>query len=194
MGCDFDFGATANIFDQGGTRYAGVGSKNGVYYAFEAATSDPAGKVAWSTKVVFGGVAGGFIGPSAYDGKRIYGATALGDVGPMPCDPTDPTDTPVQDPSLHVFNPADGTVVWQASKANSVGATSVANGVVFVGVGNILPPALQIYDAETGTEIKQIPLEGAMNSGVAIVGDMIFFGSGNSFDGAGGAVHAFRLP
>ena len=69
---------------------------------------------------MFGGFAGGFIATTAYDGRRVYGATALGDFGKFEkgtqvlCDPSDPRDTPMQEPSVHAFDAATGAVAWQA--------------------------------------------------------------------------------
>ena len=110
------------------------------------------------------------------------------------CDPSDPTDTMTQDPSLHAFGVADGAIAWQASKAYSFGSTTVANGVVFVGTGSIVPPALLLYSADTGKQLLKRALNGAMNSSAVIAGESVYFGTGNSYDGAGGGVHALRLP
>jgi hypothetical protein len=35
---------------------------------------------------------------------------------------------------------------------------------------------------------------GMVNSAAVPVGRMVFFGSGNFFDGAGSGVHAYKLP
>jgi polyvinyl alcohol dehydrogenase (cytochrome) len=77
--CDFDFGASANILHIGGRRYVGIGGKDGTYYVLRAAPRTTAGELRWSTRVVFGGRAGGFIGSTAFDGRRIYGGTGYGD-------------------------------------------------------------------------------------------------------------------
>ncbi len=58
----------------------------------------------------------------------------------------------------------------------------------------ILPPALHVYDAATGATLASFTTQGTVNSGAAIVGNAIHFGMGNSFDGRGGAVFAYRLP
>ena len=42
--------------------------------------------------------------------------------------------------------------------------------------------------------LTTIPTVGSVDSGVAIVGDFIYFGSGDSESGAGSAVRAYRLP
>lgn len=190
-GCDTDFGATANVLDVAGQRAIGVGSKNGTHYTLDART----GALVWGTNVVFGGNAGGFIGSSATDGHRIYGGTALGDFG-VPCQPDDPRDQPIQNPSLHAFG-LDGSIAWQASNNYTFGATTVADGVVFSGFTGLSaddPPALRAYDAATGALLLELPQAGSVNSSASITRDAVFFGTGDSYDGAGGSVQAYRLP
>ncbi len=100
--CDDDFGSTANagVSPSGVTTFLGEGSKNGTYYSLDPRT----GRLRWSTNVVFGGSSGGFIGTTAYDGHRVYGATAIGDFFPSKhgikpvCDPSDPTRHGVAEP------------------------------------------------------------------------------------------------
>jgi polyvinyl alcohol dehydrogenase (cytochrome) len=193
--CDFDFGASPNILDIGGQRLVGVGGKDGTYYALKATTTSTKGELVWSKNVVFGGSSGGFIGSAAFDGKRIYSATAFGEVGSSTvCMPSNPRDTMIQDPSYHAIDASGGSVVWEDARAYSFAPSTVTNGVVFNGVGQLLMPALRAYDADTGDMLWNLQLTGAVNSAAVIVGDTIYFGSGNSFDGAGSAVHAYRLP
>ena len=77
--------------------FLGAGGKDGTYYSLDPAT----GHLRWATNVVFGGFSGGFIATTAYDGQRVYGATALGDFGRFEkdpqilCDPSNPRDTPI---------------------------------------------------------------------------------------------------
>ena len=89
---------------------------------------------------------------------------------------------------------ASGTVEWQNNQANTFAPTSVSGGAVFNGVGDIFPPELRVYDAETGATLVSFKADGAVNSGAAIVGKTIYFGAGNSYNGIGGAVFAYRLP
>jgi polyvinyl alcohol dehydrogenase (cytochrome) len=189
--CDFDFGSSANVLDLDGQRYVGIGSKDGTYYVLGSHN----GQLAWSRNVVFGGSSGGFIGTAAFDGQRIYGATALGELGGTPCDPTNPRDTTLQNPSYHAFDARKGTVLWEDSQAYSFAASTVAGGVVFNGVGLPLPSAqLRAYDATSGALLRAFPAGGAVNAGATIVGKRLFYGTGNSFNGQGGAVLAYSLP
>ena len=148
----------------------------------------------WKANVVFGGFSGGFIGSTAFDGRRLYGGTAFGELGNPNgvCDPNDPRDTLLQQPTMHAFDPAARTVAWEENGGPAVGASSVANGVVFV--GTLAPPSLRAFDVQSGTLFRQIPMAGAVNSSAALVGDSLFVGSGDSESGAGGGVHALRLP
>ena len=188
--CDFDFGASANLMDIDGAQLVGVGGKDGTYYTLDRKT----GALVWKTNVVFGGSSGGFIGSAAFDGTHIFGGTALGDAGGPLCMPDNPNDMLNEQPSFHAFDAATGAVRWQNNMANTFAPTSVSGRAVFNGVGDVLPPELRVYDGGTGATLASFTADGAVNSGAAIVGNTIYFGAGNSFNGHGGAVFAYRLP
>ncbi len=187
--CDWDFGATANagITPQGTATFLGVGGKDGTYYSLNPAT----GRLRWATNVVFGGFSGGFIATTAFDGRRVYGSTALGDYGRFEkdtsilCDPSNPRDTATQEPSVHAFDADSGAVAWQASSGASFGATTVAGGMTFNGPA-VAGPILVVRDAATGTVVTQVKLPGADWSGVATVGDALVTGIGSSARGPAG--------
>ncbi len=182
--CDFDFGATPNagVAADGATTFLGVGSKDGTYYSIDPST----GRLRWSTNVVFGGFAGGFIATAAYDGKLVYGSTAIGDfgnfegAGEVYCDRSDPRDLPMQEPSVHAFDAATGAVIWQSLKAASFAPTTVAGGMTFNGPA-LGGAVLYVRDAAPGFLIDQVGLPGANWSGVATVGDAVVMGIGNSY-------------
>ncbi len=195
--CDFDFSASPNLIDLGVNRYVGIGSKDGTYYVLHRRSLHPEGELAWATNVVFGGNAGGFFGGAAFDGERLFSATGLGDFNFMGtvCDPSNPRDLPLQEPSMHAFDAATGRILWQQTQSQSFAPTTLADGVVFSGF--TFPeqaPALLARDADSGGLLASFPLPGAANSGATPVGKRLFVGSGNSFDGQGGAVNAFSLP
>jgi polyvinyl alcohol dehydrogenase (cytochrome) len=201
--CDFDFGASPNLIDLGLGHYVGIGGKDGTYYLLDRLTFNPHGRLVWSDRVVFGGNEGGFIGSTAVDGSRVFGATAIGDghiVNPNPadlCDPSNPKDTFLQDPSMHAFDllGRHGRVAWQANQNYSTAPTTVANGVVFsglLGINTIF--GLNAYDERSGVLLKTFPMPGSVNSGATPVGKMLFVGSGTTPDGSGSGVHAFTLP
>ena len=165
----------------GSTTFLGEGSKNGTYYSLDPRT----GRLRWSTNVVFGGSSGGFIGTTAYDGRRVLGATALGDFlptsrGTLPvCDPSDPRDVAQQNPTDHAFDAATGAVLWQANDAASFSATTVAGGMMFNGLA-LAAKAIEVRDASSGRLLTQVGLAQFNWSGIATVGDALVFGVGTT--------------
>ncbi|MHB8671599.1 MAG: outer membrane protein assembly factor BamB family protein, partial [Acidimicrobiales bacterium] len=195
--CDWDFGATANLGTlPNGTDMVGVGGKDGTYYALDPAT----GALRWHTNVVYGGLAGGFIGTTALDARhgRVYGATALGDfgrfegVGSAVCQPTNPRDQLVQEPSQFSFDAADGSVKWAQPLSQTFGPTTVAGGMTFVGNG--AGRHVQVRDARTGVLIKALPLQANSDSGVVVGRDALYMGTGSSEQGSADGVVAWGLP
>jgi polyvinyl alcohol dehydrogenase (cytochrome) len=193
--CDYDFGATVNagIDHDGNARFVGVGGKEGTYYSLDPKT----GKEWWSTNVVFGGFSGGFVATAAYDGRRVYGSTALGDFGRFAresgesilCNPGDPRDQQMQEPSAHAFDARTGKVVWQGDQAAAFAPTTVAGGLTFHGVA--LRPVLQLRRVDTGDVVSELPLRAACWSGVATVRNAIVFGTGASQQGSPDGVLAY---
>jgi polyvinyl alcohol dehydrogenase (cytochrome) len=191
--CDYDFGATPNagLGPGGRARFLGVGGKDGTYYSLDPAT----GALRWATRVVFGGFSGGFIGTTAYDGRAVYGATALGDYGrfehgqTLTCEPGNPADAPMQEPSVHAFDARSGQVLWQADQGASFGPTTVAGGLTVSGVA--LRDEVDVRDAATGSLVARLPTRAPCWSGVATVGDALVLGTGASQQGHPDGVYAF---
>jgi outer membrane protein assembly factor BamB len=189
--CDDDFGATPNagLSAKGVSTFLGAGSKNGTYYSLNPDT----GALRWSTNVVFGGSSGGFIGSTAYDGSRVYGATALGDFNPSRdggnrfCDPSDPRDTASQNPTDHAFDATTGAIDWQANGDASFSPVTVAGGMVFNGPA-LSAKALDVRDAASGRLLEEVPLTQANWSGVATVGNALVLGLGSTYDAAGSGI------
>ena len=189
--CDDDFGATPNagVAAKGTTTFLGAGSKNGTYYSLDPAT----GALRWSTNVVFGGSSGGFIGTAAYDGTRVYGATALGDFLPTKnggvrvCDPSDARDTTSQNPTDDSFDATTGHITWQANDDASFSAVTVAGGMVFNGPA-LAAKAVDVRDAATGKLIASVPLTQANWSGIATVGNALVLGLGSTYNPAGSGI------
>jgi outer membrane protein assembly factor BamB len=189
--CDFDFGATPNagLDRKGDAVFVGVGGKDGTYYSLDPETGTPR----WSTNVVFGGFAGGFIATTAYDGHAVYGSTAVGDFGRFEakgevyCDPSNPADLPMQEPSVHAFDATTGAVLWQARHAASFAPTTVAGGMTFNGLA-LAGSAIQVRDAATGRLVDDLQLANGCWSGVATVGDALVFGVGTTYFGQPGGI------
>ena len=183
--CDLDFGATPNagIDAAGGTSFLGVGGKDGTYYSLDPKT----GRERWATNVVFGGFSGGFIATAAFDGRRVYGSTAIGDFGRFEhgtkvlCEPGNPRDLATQEPSVHSFDAKTGAVAWQAEHAGSFAPTTVAGGMTFNGPG-LGAPALDVRLASTGQLIDQAALPQANWSGAATVGNAVVLGVGSTYN------------
>lgn len=195
--CDYDFGASPNVIDLRAGRYLGIGGKDGTYYVLQPRTRNSGGELLEAFNVVFGGTGGGFIGSTAFAGTRVFGATAIGDGGfdgSGRCEPNNPRDLPVQEPSMHAFDLVQGQVAWQQQNNHSAAASTVTNGVVFSGLIGIEPFAVNAYDAASGALLASFPAAGSVNSAAVPVGEMLFFGTGTSTDGSGSGVHALTLP
>lgn len=166
--------------------FLGAFGKNGTYTSLDPAT----GAILWSTRVVFGGGAGGFIGSPAFNGTTIYGATAIGDYGGPVCAPSDPTDTPIQNPSFFAIDAATGKVLWDANNAQSFGATTYAGGFTFN--CEVFSSVAQVRDADTGAVVASLNLPNWCWSGIAVSGGMVVMGVGTTASGTPGGVVAFK--
>jgi len=196
--CDWDFGATVNYgTDDLGVPFLGAAGKDGTYYRIDPDD----GTLVWRRNLVFGGFSGGFIGSTAFDGQRAYGATALGDFGrfegfgslgcmPLATNADGHPDLLIQEPSLHAMDARNGSVVWQGLLSQSFGPTVVANGLVFVGTGT--NAQIHIHDAATGIPLKVIQLPASSLSGIIPAGDSIYFGIGSGEQPIPGGVVAMR--
>jgi outer membrane protein assembly factor BamB len=192
--CDWDFGATVNIGlnRKGVATFLGVGGKDGTYYSLNPKN----GKLRWKTNVVFGGFAGGFIATLAYNGTEVVGSTAIGDFGDFEsngtnrvCDPGNPRDVAIQQPSAHAFDAATGAILWQENAQASFGATTIANTMSLN--GEALGKAVQVRDIKSGMVIVTLPLPAPAWGGIATVGDSIVFGTGASEQGSPDGVYAY---
>ena len=50
------------------------------------------------------------------------------------CDPANPADVKMQEPSVHAFDARTGAIRWQAAGASSFAATTTAGGMTFNGL------------------------------------------------------------
>lgn len=153
-GPDFDFGASPNLITAtNGEQLVGEGQKSGTYYALDRATMT---KV-WSTTVGPGGLLGGILGSTAFDGTHIYGADTL---------------------SGQVFAlTRDGSTSWQSAETGIVhlAAATIANGVLYT-----VDPAgfLTARDPTTGATLAKLPLGGPSFGGVSAVGRAVYVAVG----------------
>jgi polyvinyl alcohol dehydrogenase (cytochrome) len=153
-GPDADFGSSPNLFrGPGGEKLVGEGQKSGTYWALDRARMRPV----WQAQAGPGSQVGGFLGSTAYDGSRIYGAnTVSGQV---------------------VAIGRDGSMPWQSLDAGGVhwSPTTVANGVLYT-----MGPAgfLTARDPVSGSIITELPLGGPSFGGVAAAGRAIYVSVG----------------
>ncbi|MGH9095939.1 MAG: hypothetical protein ACRDWB_00790, partial [Acidimicrobiales bacterium] len=98
------------------------------------------------------------------------------------CDPGNPRDTSNQEPSVHAFAAATGKVVWQATMAGSLAATTVAGGMTFncPAFGAVV----QVRSTANGSLLDQTALPAACWAGIATVGDALVLGSGSTYQGS----------
>ena len=187
-GCDFDeVGTNVGLAADGTPDFLGAFGKDGAYVSLDPAT----GAVRWSTRVVFGGADGGFIGSPAFTGTTIYGATAIGDsTGGAVCMPGDPDDTAFQNPSFFAIDAATGKVLWDVNNTQSFGATTYAGGFTFN--CQVFSSSAQVRDADTGALVATLNLPNWCWSGIAISGHMVVMGVGSSALGTPGGVIAFK--
>jgi polyvinyl alcohol dehydrogenase (cytochrome) len=154
VGPDFDFGASPNLMTAtNGEQLVGEGQKSGTYYALDRGTMT---KV-WSATVGPGGVLGGILGSTAFDGTHVFGADTL---------------------TGQVFALArGGSLSWQSPESGVVhlGAATVANGVLYT-----VDPAgfLTARDPTTGAILAKLPLGGPSFGGVSAVGRAVYVAVG----------------
>jgi polyvinyl alcohol dehydrogenase (cytochrome) len=186
-GPDSDFGAGANLFTaniNGAPKdLIGAGQKSGVYFALDPEK----GNVVWQTNVGPGGGLGGIHWGTATDGTRIYvgnnngrGASLalLGKgagAGKM-----------ITTGTWAALDPATGDVLWQVADpamskplaGGSVNApVTVVNGVMFGGSMDANGTMFAL-DATSGQELWHFESGGTVYGGPAIVGGVVYWGSG----------------
>jgi polyvinyl alcohol dehydrogenase (cytochrome) len=168
-GPDADFGASPNLITSpSGRKLVGEGQKSGTYWALDRATLDPV----WQTSTGPGSQAGGIVGGTAYDGKRIYGPHTPGG-------------------KLFALG-RDGDIDWTSADGDPAhfAPVSVANGVLYTQTSTA---AMTARNADSGTPITAIPLDGPALGGVSIADGTVFAVSGSQRNGTG-SIYAFRAP
>ncbi len=176
-GPDHDIGASPNLFTaSNGRDLVGVGSKAGIYRAFDRED----GEMVWEVRLGEGSALGGIMATSAVDGELVYINSNAGFSGAS---------------VTKAFRVDDGSQVWEQSLPSpTFGALAVANGVVYQPTtGGIL----HALDAKNGDVLWTVDLESDLGGGVSIVDGVLYAPRGFSFlttrfENAGGLV-AFSL-
>ena len=193
-GPDFDFGQAPMLIkaEKGKNKQEllGVGQKSGQFWALNPDT----GEVVWVTQVGPGGVVGGLMWGSAFDGDHIYTSSANSERKPWVLADGSSTNSGI----WSALDPLTGEIIWQTANptpfAQAGGAVSSANGVVYAcsqdDVGY-----MYAMDADTGEILWSFASGGACNAGAAVVNGMVYWGSGyDSFGGTGNdKFYAFGL-
>jgi polyvinyl alcohol dehydrogenase (cytochrome) len=143
----------------------GEGQKSGAYWALDRATMDPV----WEAFTGPGGIVGGILGSTAYDGQRIYGPDTLGG-------------------EMWALD-REGSMKWVSADGDALhfGPVSTANGVVY---GNDMNGFLNAREASTGLVVAKRPLGAPSWGGVSIDGGTVFAVTGTQGDS--GFVVAYR--
>jgi polyvinyl alcohol dehydrogenase (cytochrome) len=202
QGPDFDFGQAPMLYsmrvDGRLVDRIGVGQKSGVFWSLDP--SD--GQVVWSTQVDPGGLAGGHIWGSSYDGERIYTSSANSQYKPWVL----PNGSVTYGGVYSALDPATGEILWQTANPTTAaypyfhtagGAVSSANGVVYACSQD---PDGHMYalDGTDGSVLWDFVSGGSCNAGAAIVNGMVFWGTGYAGFGPPNTsynrFYAFELP
>jgi polyvinyl alcohol dehydrogenase (cytochrome) len=199
-GPDFDFGQGPILYTvkpDNGSKYdlLGIGQKSGQYWALNPDT----GETVWSTQVGPGGVAGGMMWGSAYDGERLYMASTNSEFKPWTL--VDGTD--VFYGFWSALDPATGEILWQSANPaihQANGAVTVANGIVFA-CSMDANGYMYAMNAATGDFLWSFASgdgvsSGTCAAGAAIVDGTVYWGSGYaSFGGfPNDKLFSFGLP
>lgn len=181
---DWDFGSSPNVFTVGGRTLVGIGQKSGIYHVFDATT----GQIVWQRQTSIAQHNGGSMGilwGSAYDGRRLYVATWLGNPGTL--FGLDPATGEIL---WRTPNPADGCTTGGAAAHGDachlahMSAVTATPGLVYEGS---MDGKLRIYRAEDGAVLWQYDTVREF-TGVNHV-----TGPGGAIAGHGGAVVAHGM-
>jgi polyvinyl alcohol dehydrogenase (cytochrome) len=151
-GEDTDFGANPILADVNGKKIVAAGDKGSAFWALDRET----GEILWSVPMLSATHAantGGVLNNGAFDGKYFYVAS----------------NEPPAAAQLHVLDPQDGHDVIPAEKLDATvwGALSLANGLLFVPVNNVL----QVRNAKSGELITSFDTGGTIAAGAAAIAD-----------------------
>jgi len=194
-GPDADFDSGPNLFTttiNGQKReLLGAGQKSGIYWAFDPAT----GKTVWQTKVGPGGITGGVGHGVSTDGTRIYVPIVNSEHKPYMLT----SGVTTSGGAWSALDAATGKILWQTADpmgGQDVGATTVANGVVF---GGSLDAMGHMYalNAATGKILWTFASGGSIGGGPSVVNGVVYWGSGYNHQMLGtpnNKFHAFALP
>jgi len=197
-GPDYDFGQGPMLYtvptSGGGRSVLAAGQKSGLFWGVDPHT----GEVLWSTVVGPGGPIGGLMWGSATDGNRVYAAEANSSRKRYTLTPSG---RKTRSGSWAALDPLTGAILWQTAvpgrASSTIGAVTVANGVVFASSMARSGDNMFALDAATGAILWRYASGASVAAGPAVVGDVVYWGSGYSSLGLGSSndkLFAFELP
>jgi len=175
LGPDWDFAGGAQLFEanvNGQTRQlVGAGSKSGIYWAFDRHT----GEIVWATGISSGGTLGGMHAEASVGPNMIlaWGNDSFG------ISQTAGTASPADHPlTIKALDPATGKPQWVIPNAQPAALRSpgfLSNDVYLVGS---LDGKVRGYRTSDGQQMWTSLLHGSIGSGLNVVGDSLYFGTG----------------
>ncbi|HEV8065260.1 MAG TPA: PQQ-binding-like beta-propeller repeat protein [Acidimicrobiales bacterium] len=180
-GVDADVGASPNLWSVNGHEDVGVGQKNGIYHALDAAT----GKSLWNTRLTPGSPFGGVLGSSAYVGGEIVASSNIGDPK---------TNNVTKHSKVFALDPANGKVIWSDTFPGDIyGPVSAVNGVAFVGTTAARYYAL---DTASGKTLWSYATPAMVGGGGSIIDGNLLWGYGFVLFGPAGkaGIIDFAIP
>jgi len=187
-GPDADVGASPNLWQSGGTEMVGVGQKNGIYHALNAAT----GQEVWQRRITPGSAFGGALGSAAFVDGMIVASSNVGN----------PKNNSLTGQSRVVaLDPSSGRIVWSRTQPGAIfGPISAVPGVAFFGtavdpLGKVSPGRYYAISTSTGKTLWSDQAPSHVGGGASIVGRNVLWGYGFTlFAGAGrGGLIEFRV-
>jgi polyvinyl alcohol dehydrogenase (cytochrome) len=187
-GPDADVGASPNLWQSGGTEMVGVGQKNGIYHALNAAT----GQEVWQRRITPGSAFGGALGSAAFVDDMIIASSNVGN----------PKNNSLTGQSRVVaLEPASGRIIWSRTQPGAIfGPISAVPGVAFFGtavdpLGKVSPGRYYTVSTSTGKTLWSDQAPSHVGGGASIAGRNVLWGYGFTlFAGAGpGGLIDFRV-
>ena len=183
-GVDLDVGSSPHLFSAGGRDLVAVGSKAGIYKAFDR----DSGNVVWETTIGGAGAFGGVLVSGAMANGVLYTASNARE-GTQE-DPSAHTET-------HALDMATGKTLWKKNiPETSFGTLALVNGILFQSTWHGEQGDIYGLDARTGQQLYHRKLDGKPGGGFSISGDTVLIGWGWTYVGtpadAAGGILALR--
>jgi polyvinyl alcohol dehydrogenase (cytochrome) len=175
--CDWDIGASPNLFTVAGMPVVGVGSKGGLYRVIDRDTGTV---VVWERQLGMGSALGGMMAVAAVSDRAVFAVA----------------NNFRTDSVVYAMDRETGQDLWQLPLPAPVwGAISYANGVLYISSRDGM---LRAIDGAIGMELKTWDIYADAAGGVSISDGVVYVSSGFTGLGTlartGARVTAFGLP